>query len=80
MSDNYEKLRHLLAKTLGVSPESISDESSPDTIASWDSFNGLMLVTELEKQFNVKFTMEEVMAVRNVRDIKESLNRHGVDI
>ena len=71
-------LKELLAKVLNVEANSITDESSPETINSWDSFNGLMLVSELESNFNVKFTMDEVLAVKKVSDIKDALRRHGV--
>ena len=75
-----QKLYGIISDVLKVDASTITDESSPDNIATWDSFNGLMLVTELEKGFNVKFTMEEIMLVKNVKDIKESLNVHGIDI
>jgi acyl carrier protein len=75
-----EKLKNILAQVLKIDTSIINDTSSPDNIQSWDSFNGLMLVTELEKGFAVKFTIDEVMAVRNVKDIKDSLRQHGVDI
>ncbi len=74
------KLKNILSTVLKVDASTITDESSPDNISTWDSFNGLMLVTELEKGFDVKFTMEEIMLVKNVKDIKESLRVHGVNI
>jgi len=73
-----KKLNDILARVLEMSVESITDETSPANVPSWDSFNGLMLVSELEREFNVHFTMEEVVAVKNVKDIKEALQRHGV--
>ncbi|HLC74251.1 MAG TPA: acyl carrier protein [Candidatus Nanoarchaeia archaeon] len=73
-----KKLNDILARVLEISNESITDETSPASVPSWDSFNGLMLVSELEREFNVHFTMEEVVAVKNVKDIKEALQRHGV--
>mgnify|MGYP001562639519 CR=1 FL=1 len=75
-----DKLKEILAAVLKVKPEEINDKSSPENIPGWDSFNGLMLVTELEKAFNVKFSIDEIIAVKDVKDIKESLRRHGVDI
>ena len=74
------RLKAILSKVLGIKPDSITDKTSPDNVESWDSFNGLMLVSELEKEFNVKFTMEEVVSVKHVKDIKESLKRHGVKL
>jgi len=70
----------ILSKVLGIDEASITDNTSPANVESWDSFNGLMLVSELEKEFNVKFTMEEVISVKCVGDIKKSLKRHGISI
>ena len=74
------RLKVVLSKVLGIAPDSINDKTSPSNVESWDSFNGLMLASELEKEFNVKFTMEEVVSVKNVRDIKESLKKHGIKL
>jgi len=71
-------LKELIAKVLNTDKELLNDNSSPENIPSWDSFNGLMIVSELESNFNVKFTLSEVMAVKNFKDIKDALKRHGI--
>lgn len=73
-----KKLRSILSKVLGIDESSITDDTSPDSVETWDSFNGLIMVSDLEKNYNVKFTTEEVISVKCVRDIKTSLTRHGV--
>tara|TARA_Y100000310_G_C20480522_1_gene714450 strand:- start:436 stop:678 length:243 start_codon:yes stop_codon:yes gene_type:complete len=73
-----DTLKELVARVLNVDKNEINDESSPDNLDSWDSFNGLLMVSELEKNFDVKFTMEEILAVTKYKDIKESLRNHGV--
>lgn len=73
-----EKLKKILTNVLGVSAEQINDETSPDNVPSWDSFNGLMLVSELESGFNIKFTMDEINTVKTFGDIKSALKKHGV--
>lgn len=73
-----KKLKSILSRILEIEESSINDLSSPDNVESWDSFNALMIVSELEKEFKVRFTMDEVRAVKYVKDIKESLKRHGV--
>jgi acyl carrier protein len=75
-----EKLKQILSKILGIDENLITDETSPDNVETWDSFNGLMLVSELEEGFNVKFTMDEVVSVKCVKDIKEALKKHGVNL
>ena len=75
-----EKLYNIISKVFSVPISEINDESSPETIESWDSFNGLILVDELESNFNIKFTVSEIIDVKNVKDIKRHLNNHGVDL
>ena len=62
-------------------PESeINDQTSPENIESWDSFHGLVLVDELENNFNIKFTIEEITDVQNVGDIKRHIKNHNIDL
>jgi acyl carrier protein len=63
-----------------ISESEISDESGPENIESWDSFNGLVLVDELEDHYNIKFTISEIVDVKNVADIKQRLKNHNVDL
>lgn len=72
------RLSTLLARVLDEEIDSITDESSPDTLQNWDSFNGLVLVDELEKEFSVQFTLDEILDVKTVADIKRHLKNHGV--
>lgn len=73
------KLYQLIARVLNEKVTKINDDSSPETLHNWDSFNGLVMVDELEKEFNVSFTMDEIMDVKTVKDIKRHLKNHGVD-
>jgi len=75
-----KKLYYLIAKIMNVPPSSINDESGPESIESWTSFKGYVLLYELETTFNVKFTMEEAMDVKKVADIKRHLNNHGITL
>ena len=56
-----------------IESSELTDESSPEDIENWDSYNGLLLVDELESEFNVKFTVEEVFDVHSIADIKKHL-------
>jgi len=75
-----KKLKKILAKVLEVGEDEITKETSPNNVENWDSFNALMLVSELENEFNVKFTMDEVRQIKNVGDIMKILNKHGIKI
>jgi acyl carrier protein len=65
---------------MDVPLSSINDNSSPETIENWDSFNSYVLLDELESEFNTEFTVDEVVETKNVADIKKFLKIHGIDL
>ena len=73
-----KKLYEIISRVFSVRISEINDQSSPETIERWDSFNGLVLVDELESIFNVKFTVSEITDVQTTADIKRHLRNHGV--
>ena len=68
----------IVAKVFSMPESEITDESNPETIESWDSFNGLVLVDELENHFKTKFSISEITDVKNVADIKRHIKNHNV--
>lgn len=74
------KLEKVLSEVFEIDEDRIMDETSPDTVETWDSFSGLILISELESVFNVKFTMDEVRQIKNVRDIKLLLTKYNVEL
>jgi len=73
-----KKLYEIIAKVMNVSATSITDDSGPESIESWSSFKGYVLLYELESEFKVKFTIDEAMDVKKISDIKRHLANHGV--
>ena len=72
-----EKLYSIISKVMSIPISEITDQSGPDNIESWDSFNALVLIDELEAEYNTQFTLEEVVGVMNIADIKKILTSHG---
>ena len=68
----------IVAKVFSISESEINDQSGPENIESWDSFNGLILVDELENHFKIKFSISEITDVKTVADIKRHLKNHNV--
>ena len=71
MSNN---LLDIVANVMEVQVSQIDDESGPETIENWDSFRGLILFEELESKFNVKFTLNELLNIKKIKDIKNILS------
>ena len=78
MSSNNAKLIALISRVLDIDKNSITDFTSPENTESWDSFNALVMVSELELEFEVHFSIEEVYSVTCVKDIRDVLRRHDV--
>ena len=72
------KLYGIIARVMDVSITEINDNSSPETIPNWDSFNSYILLDELETEFKTEFTIDEVTETKNVSDIKIHLKNHGI--
>ena len=73
-------LLDIVANIMEVEATQIDDESGPETIENWDSFRGLILFEELESKFNVKFTLNELLNVRKIKDIKNILSVRGASL
>jgi len=64
-----DQVRQLVSDIFALPAERVGEDSSPETIAAWDSMQHLNLVLALEEKFNVQFTPEEMEQMRSVRQI-----------
>ena len=70
----------IVGKVFSIPESSVTDQSGPENIESWDSFRGLVLVDELENYFKIKFTISEITEIKTVADIKQYLRNHNVTL
>ncbi len=63
------ELNAVIAETLDLSVDSISDTLSYQSIPAWDSLKHVNLVLNLEKKFDTKIEKEDVMRLTNIRAI-----------
>lgn len=73
------KLKTIFASVLGVDEVSITPETSPQNTPQWDSLNAIILITEIEKAFGIRFSYDEAMAVKNFGDAITLVGSKGVD-
>lgn len=73
-----KKLFTLIGRIMDVPVTELNDDSSPETIPSWDSFNSYLLLDELESEFQTEFSIDEVVETKNIADIKKHLKNHGI--
>lgn len=64
-----ERVCRIVATIFNVPAEEVNAQSSPETIENWDSMGQLMLVLELEQEFNTQFDPEQVEQMHDVAGI-----------
>ena len=74
------RLYKTIAEVLGVPSDSINDDSSPETIPTWDSLNHLNIVMALEFENGMSMEVEDVLEIHNVGLIRKTLRKYGVDV
>lgn len=47
----------------------ISESTTADDIEDWDSLEHINLIIAVEKKFNIKFKMKDVVAMKNVGEM-----------
>ena len=74
-----EKLHRIVSKVFNVDNSKIDDETSPENLEEWDSFNFYVLLDEIENEFNVKFDLDETLERKKTGDFKKIFQKHGID-
>ena len=64
-------LFEIISRVMNIPIEKISDISGPDSIPEWDSFNMFVLLAEIEKEFDVNFSLEETLQIKTVGDFRK---------
>ncbi|MGP3947304.1 acyl carrier protein [Streptomyces sp. 7N604] len=70
-----DQLRNLVADTLDVTPEAITDEARFKEDLQADSLIALELAVTLERRYTVEISEEEIGRVRRLPDVYELLVR-----
>ena len=73
-----KKLYDIVSKVFNVNLDRINDDSSPENLEEWDSFNFYVLLDEIENEFDVKFDLDETLEIKNIGDIKKLFVKYGI--
>ena len=68
MGDKIEdRVKSVMSAVFEMQVEHLTEDSSPDTIESWDSLKHMNLVVALEEEFNVEFTDDNIIELINMK-------------
>ena len=69
------QVRRLLAQVLDVPEAGVGPELSSSSSAAWTSLNHLMLISQLENEFGVVFSNQEIRQLTSYTAIIDTLGR-----
>lgn len=58
-----EQLRNIVADVLDIRPEDVNEGSGPASTDRWDSMNHLRIITAIEDECDIKFSMDEIQSI-----------------
>jgi len=76
MNENEIKLKKIVANILKIEINDITSQTSSKDIESWDSFNTLNIVVEVEKEFGIDINLEELVNLLTFEDLKNILKNN----
>jgi len=63
------KLKSVFEKVLEENDITITREMTAHDVEKWDSLRHIQLISEVEKDFGIKFKLREVVSMKNVGDL-----------
>jgi acyl carrier protein len=75
-----DRLYRTMAAVLGIAEQSLTEESSPDTIPAWDSLNHLNVIMAMEQEFGIELSADDAMSMLDVSCIRSLLRGYGVEV
>ena len=74
-SSTFDQVRNLASDLFSVPASNLTAESSPETIAAWDSIQHLNLVLALEEKFSFQLSAEEMEQMHSIGEIASLVER-----
>lgn len=68
-NEDFEKIKEIVRATVKQPGADIQPGTTSDDVDGWDSLHHMMIITEIEKAFNVKFDFMEILDLKTVGDI-----------
>ena len=73
------KLKSVFEKVLEENDLTITREMTAEDIETWDSLHHVQLINEVERAFEIKFKLREVLRMKNVGDLIDLIDaKQGV--
>jgi len=71
-----EKVINVIAEAIEVEVNKIDEDTAIGDFPNWDSMGQLVIITSLEKEFDIKFDPEDIMELEDVGDMIEAIEAY----
>ena len=73
MTENeiFNKVQEIFRDVFDDEDMIIENSTNSDVVEEWDSLNHINLVSAIEKEFKIKFTLPELMELKDVGEMNE---------
>lgn len=68
------KLTKIFQSTFNEYSLNLTDDLTANDVDGWDSLTHMILISEIEKDFNIKFKLKELNKMKNVGALIEIIN------
>lgn len=65
----FEKLQEIFRDVFEDDSITVADVTTAEDIEEWDSLEHINLINEVESTFNMRFTMAQVISMKNVGEM-----------
>ena len=77
MEEIYERLNNVFRDFFDDDDIELEPDTTADDIDDWDSLNHITLMSAVEDEFGLRFTMGEVSGMKNVGEMAEIIKNRG---
>lgn len=64
-----------MCDVLRLKKNQLNDDLSMETTENWDSLKHMDLITSMEDELKIKFRMDEIVIMKDIKTIKKIINK-----
>jgi len=68
-----EKTLEIMSKTFNIDISLISEKTSKKDLTEWDSMSHLNLIVDIENEFNISFSNEEIVSIIDFKSLLKTV-------
>lgn len=71
----FEKVRDIIAATLNINPELVTETLSAGEIDQWDSMGNMAIIASLEETLKIEFPIDDLFELNSVKAFIEEIEK-----